>query len=246
MASLPDIAQAALNHAANVQLICPTPAKGSPAEWLWPAAISGVTALIVLIVSSLVSADLHRKRIEADFYFAERKVALDQDHAIWKRRVEIAEQTLTLFYEAKAALQWARGSYHNGGEGQSRASAEGETPDLKRRRDSYYVPIERLNNAADTFAKAQSARYLFIAYFGITAADPFLGLISVHNQIQSAANILIQMAPTEDIAPQESFVPLRRKLGWGERPDPLDEELDVATRQIEGICRSFLVPANVG
>jgi hypothetical protein len=62
-----------------------------------------------------------------------------------------------------------------------------------------------------------SQRYTFTAYFGSQAANPFITIGEIHQEIMGAAGILIQMAHHEDIANStynDSATDLLNTIGW--------------------------------
>src|SRR6202012_4354907 len=91
---------------------------------------------------------------------------------VGKRKIELAEQVLASFYEAGDLFVWVRSPAAFGGEGETR-QAEGEDENVRRSRNTYFVPIERMQKHSELFAKLQSQRYSFMALFGSDAVAPF-------------------------------------------------------------------------
>jgi hypothetical protein len=109
------------------------------------------------------------------------------------------------------------------GEGETRKPAEYENDKLRERRNSYFVPIERLARQAQPFARLQTLRYAVGAEFGPDAIKPIEAIAQVHAEIMSTAGILIEIANfADDPAANQQLIPLREKLGWGERSDQPD------------------------
>lgn len=230
------------------------PQVASQASQLIPA-LTGVAGVIAgSLVSWLVQARLLGRRIKADETLAQRKFDFDKeiterkfnydrelhDH---KRRTEIAEQALTAFYEARDVFVLARSRGIFGGEGTSRTPAEGESKSQQERRNTYFVPIERLTRDKELFARLQSIRYKFAAYFGEPAVQPFSAVMEIHNDIMSSASVLIEITHDDDFHPiGPSEEPLRNALGWGpaSRPDDTDRKMDKAISDMENICRPIL------
>ena len=123
------------------------------------------------------------------------------------------------------------------------AAAE-ESPMQQERRNTYFIPIERLTHQRELFAKLQTLRYAFAAHFGEVATEPFKAISGARNDIQSAASVLIQITRGDD--PSGSFerdVPqLLDTLGWGitHRPDDIDLKIEKAVQDIEKLCRPVL------
>ncbi|MBE0619148.1 MAG: hypothetical protein IH605_01005 [Burkholderiales bacterium] len=170
------------------------------------------------------------------------KAGLDkwQRETLGKRKAELAEQVLISFYEARDVFKWVRSRGILGGEGQSRKSAEDEDEELRSRRNTYFIPIERLTREKKLFAKLQAQRYAFSAYFGAKATEPFDTLSQSHTSIISAASVLIEAVKFGPgaVPPDD----LLNDLGWGrrERPDAIDEAIDSAVVQIENLCKPIL------
>jgi hypothetical protein len=183
---------------------------------------------------------LAQRRFDFDREIAERKFKYDRELHDHKRRMELAEQGLTAFYEARDVFIWVRSRGIFGGEGSSRTPAPGETATQEEKRNTYFIPIERLSREKTLFAKIQSLRYAFTAHFGERAIEPFAAVWGVHNEIQSAASILIQITGGDDFegALERSAPPLLDSWGWGmaERPDDIDRKIEKAVQDIEKLC----------
>jgi hypothetical protein len=92
---------------------------------------------------------------------------------VGKKRAELAEEVLCLFYEARDAVQHIRNPFSRSNEGSSRKAGENETPEQKEAYDRAYVLFERFNTHIDLFSKMHSIRYRFMAQFGTDAGKPF-------------------------------------------------------------------------
>ena len=163
---------------------------------------------------------------------------LDRQLGDQKRRVELAERALIAFYEARDVFTFVRSRGIFGGEGSSRQSSEAEGEAQKRKRDNYFVPIERLTREKELFARLQSLRYAFAANFGIATTEPFKAVWDAHNRIASSASVLIQLTfdGDDDRAGNEA---LFNAIGWGPaaRPDEVDRMIEKAVTEIEAVCR---------
>ena len=109
---------------------------------------------------------------------------------IGKRRIELAEEVLALFYEARDAISYIRSPFGHGGEGSSRKSSEGESPEEKQIYDNAYVVVERYNKNLELFNKIYSMRYRFMAQFGKEASVPFDDLRKIVNDIFISSRML--------------------------------------------------------
>ncbi len=164
---------------------------------------------------------------------------------IGKRKAELAEQALIAFYEARQAFVSVRCRGFLDGEGGSWLPVGGESERLLEKRNTFYVPIERLSRDKEVFARLESLRYAFAAHFREANIEPFETITNIRNEISDSANILIQLTQEEDIdgaTIQKSKESLLNMIGWGEarRPDTIDQEIDRAVQKIENVCRPIL------
>jgi hypothetical protein len=107
-----------------------------------------------------------------------------------KRRLELAEEVLALFYEARDVINYIRNPFGFGGEGSTRNAAPNESPEEKQINDQAYVVFERYNKRQDLFNKLYSMRYRYMAQFGKDSAKPFDELNKIVNDIFISARIL--------------------------------------------------------
>lgn len=167
------------------------------------------------------------------------------DETIGKRKAELAEQALVAVYEARDVFVLVRSRGIFGGEGDSRAPIDGESKTQQEKRNTYFIPIERLTRHKEVFARLQTLRYTFAAQFGEAARQPFDVLWSVHSTISSAASVLIQKTLDDDDndrAFRQDMDALLNKIGWGTgtRPDDMDHKIEKAVQDIEKVCRPVL------
>lgn len=185
---------------------------------------------------------LAQRKFEFDKEIAERKFKYDRELHDHKRKTELAEQGLTGFYEAARVFAWVRSRGILGNEGSSRAPEAGETKTQQERRNTYFIPIERLTREKTLFAKLDSLRYAFAAHFGATAIEPFNAINEVQNEIISAASVLIKITYDVDVSDLHDRGALANALGWGmaQRPDDIDRKIEKAVQDIETLCRAVL------
>jgi hypothetical protein len=215
------------------------------------AVISGLVSSIGIWISVRTSRAIHtekltfdreqsERRVNAEIVLAEKKFAIDRAIVGWRRRYDLAEQLLTSAYDARDALNWARVRAVMSGEGATRQAAESETDELRRLRNSIFVPLERLRDSAKTFTSLQASKYAIAAHFGPESIEPIAAILGVHHSISTAASILVEMTQADDDRrAREALIPLRKTL-WGDRPDENDNKLDAAINQLEAICRPIL------
>jgi hypothetical protein len=184
---------------------------------------------------------LIERKLTADIVLAEKKLAIDQALVTWRRRHELAEQVLATVYEARDALAWARAPVGFSGDGDTREGTESESDKLRERRNSYFVPVERLSHDKGIFSKLQTLRYPIAAHFTPEAAKSLAAIIEVYMEIGNAADILIGMAcDDDDRLDRQSFTPFLEVLGRSARPDANDKKIADAVNEIETVCKPVL------
>ena len=113
---------------------------------------------------------------------------------VGKRKIELAEEVLALFYEARDAISYIRNPFGYVGEGSTRTAAPNESPVEKQINDNAYVVFERYNKRQDLFNKLYSMRYRYMARFskdfGKDSAKPFDDLHKIVNEIFLSARML--------------------------------------------------------
>jgi hypothetical protein len=228
----------------------------SDTSWT-PQIVAALAGLGGVVMGSLITwgvqTHLLGRRIEADETLAQRKFDFDKEIAErrfkydrelhdHKRKTELAEQGLTAFAEASRVFTWVRSRGILGDEGSSRAPEAGETKTQQERRNTYFIPIERLTREKALFAKLDSLRYAFGAHFGATATEPFNAINEVQNEIISAAGVLIKITYDGDVSDLHDRGALANALGWGmvQRPDDIDRKIEKAVQDIEALCRPVL------
>jgi len=168
-----------------------------------------------------------------------------------KRQIELAEETLALFYEAREAITNARSCLGFASEGKTREPVDGETAAEKSARDAAYAIFERLQPHEELFSKLHAMRYRFMARFGVGAGAPFDELRKVRNEILFAARRLGRLW-AKDVThlgekEQEAHyqgVQKYESIFWDtydEAEDPINPRLDKAVSEVEMICRTLIM-----
>lgn len=162
-----------------------------------------------------------------------------RDEAVGKRKLEIAEQVLADFYEARDVINGARLPFRMEGEGSTRPKVEGEPEGRKRRLDSYYVVAERLNRREEFFGRLFAHRYRFVTLFGLDSGKPFTELFAIRNDILLSVNFLVgDFADTW--APQDR-IRMEATIGWCDpKDDPIRGKLDHVVETVESLCRPII------
>ena len=109
---------------------------------------------------------------------------------IGKRNVDLAEEVLALFYEARDVIRSIRNPFGFSGEGSTRNSGPNESPQEKEINDRAHAVFERYGKRQDLFNKLYSMRYRYMARFGKDSAKPFDDLNNIVSEIFSSARML--------------------------------------------------------
>jgi hypothetical protein len=109
---------------------------------------------------------------------------------VGKRRIELAESVLALFYEAEDAIREIRNPASHGGEGKTRKRVDGEREEESALLDQAYVVFERYEKREKLFAQLRAMKYRVMASFGSDAGEPFDEINTVLNKIFVAAHAL--------------------------------------------------------
>ena len=164
-----------------------------------------------------------------------------------KRKIELAEEVLALFYEARDAITAIRSPLGWQGEGSTREPQEDETPLQKRARDRAFVKFERYEKRQEVFNKLYSKRYQFMARFGYEKTKPFDELRNIIIDIQCAANYLAEIwckvpYDSEDKKRLQKERQGQEKIFWFYgRNDPIVPRLETIISDIESICRPIIL-----
>ena len=156
-----------------------------------------------------------------------------------ERREHLAEQVLAAFYDVRSVFRWVRSPGAFGGEGETRRRPkQEEPPELERRRNAYFIPIERIQAQKELFSRLAVARFRFMALFGVEAAEPFEKIRKVQIDIELAAQELIEDAGRDqDEITKEQIRTIWRRTDTG---DEITAAINEAVGQIEAICRPIL------
>ncbi len=180
-------------------------------------------------------------------YVVIRGISAWREEMIGRRKAELAEEVLCLFYEIKDIFISSRfpGSFSN--EGVTRKVPDGkvESEDETAYKNSLYVAVERLFKNNETFSKVQAIRYRFIAYFGKDASKPFDEIKNAHSRIVVSTRMLIETyGRREENRPD--LVKQRQRwesdIGWwaDESEDQITPLIDGAVQSIENLCQPCL------
>ena len=163
---------------------------------------------------------------------------------IGRKKADLAEQTLALFYQAGAIIKAARFPAGFSDEGQTRPRDEGESESEAQHRNAANIPAERLFKESEFFARLEALRYRFMALFGTEAAGPFDAIKAVRDQILRSSYMLMhtdreRIQEREDL--RHSCEEWERDIGYRRsKSDALAGRMEAAIAEVERTCQASL------
>lgn len=167
---------------------------------------------------------------------------------VGKRRIELAETALALFYEAQDAIQEIRSPFSYVGEGSTRQRGEHESPEESMRLDQAYIVSERYFKRAELFSKLKAKKYEVIVTFGAEAGEPFEEIQRVVAEIRVSAYMLGEYYWRRDrqtwntVDDFRKYVEEKQKheaiIWWmGEGNDEITPRVQRAVEKMESVAR---------
>lgn len=171
--------------------------------------------------------------------------------ATWKRKYELAEEVLSLFYECKEKFQIIRSLAGHSLEGNTRKRGENETSDETQRLDNAYVFIERYEREKEPFTKLWSLKFRFMTIFGKDAGQPFDEIRKILHTIFFAASKLGQRYWKDQGSRRFTDAEFQKHLKeiqenediiWGsfDENDKIAIQVDKCIVQVEKYCESIM------
>jgi hypothetical protein len=170
---------------------------------------------------------------------------------IGRRRIEMAEEVLMKFYQARDAISRIRSPLGYVGEGRNRKRREGESPAASEVLDRAYVVVERYEKEEALFSNLHALRYQVMARLSVDAAKPFDELRTILNEIFFAAQMLGShywqrqgMVPMTEAERESHLNGMFEKeaIFWAgyEKPDKIAVRVDAAIADIEKVFRPLV------
>jgi hypothetical protein len=172
-------------------------------------------------------------------YQGYRSLSAWRGETIGRKRIELAEQVLTDFYEAKDIIRWVRLSLAYSTESRDRPGRDEENESLRHHRDTFYVPLKRLSDHAEFFARLRARRYSVMATFGTDAAKCYDTLNELKGRIEVSASELMRLRPNNqsrrNIAREERL----EADVWNshDENDPINPKLEELIKSVESRFR---------
>lgn len=161
---------------------------------------------------------------------------------VGKKRLDTAEEMLSLFYQARDAINDIRNPASVASEASGRARQPVENEDDARVRDMAYIPFARYQKQSEVFGKLKSVRYRAMAQFGLHFGKPFDDLDMVVREILAATTVLAQM--WRNSAAERNLQTLRTleaRIWAGAdadgNPDAIAARVDMIVSEVEKLAR---------
>ena len=165
-----------------------------------------------------------------------------------KREIELAEEVLALFYEARDTIRYIRSPFSPAGECADIEKAPNETDSQWQARKNASVVFKRYDDRKELFNKIYAARYRFMAQVGTEEAQPFDDLNIIVQEIKTAAFMLAQLWPRDNFPNEEQLqrhleqVQQKEDIIWdsGAESDQIKLKIDDVITRIEKTCREII------
>ncbi len=163
---------------------------------------------------------------------------------VGKRKIELAEDTLTLFYEAADAMHQIRSPMGYSSETDTVEKQDYESKEAYEARKKASVIFYRYNQHEKLFNKLHAMRYRFMAQIGKEKAKPFEDLYALVNKVVVSARMLSQLWAKSYHRDHDNFekhlekVFKQEAIFWEglEDDDPINPLLNQVITDIEKIC----------
>lgn len=166
-----------------------------------------------------------------------------------KRNIELAEETLALFYEAKDVIAWIRNPMGFENETDSIEQNSYETKEEFVARKKASIIFIRYNQNKELFNKIQSLRYRFMAQIGREKAKPFDDLNLLIKEIILSARQLARLWPERYFRTEEDkkkhYEQIRKieRVFWDtfSEDDPINPKVNRLIADIEEVCKNVIM-----
>lgn len=170
-----------------------------------------------------------------------------------KRNIELAEETLALFYEAKDVIAWIRNPMGFSGETDLIEKNPNEDDEEYEARKKASVVFVRYNQNKELFNKIHSLRYRFMAQIGKGKTKPFDDLDRITREIIVSARHLAALWSEKYIMDMErkrkhnEEVEKAKAVFWDtlKEADPINPRINKTISDIEKTCKDIIMAKGV-
>jgi hypothetical protein len=168
-----------------------------------------------------------------------------------KREIELAEDVLALFYEARDAIRYMRHIFSPAGECVDIEKSPVETDSQWQARKNASIVFKRYEDRKEVFNRLYAMRYRFMAQIGTIETQPFDDLHKIVNEIFVAARMLSQLWPRDHFRTEEQYEAHQKQVKQFEavfwqglaEEDPIEPRINKTVAEIEGTCREIITGA---
>ncbi len=160
--------------------------------------------------------------------------------ALGRRRMELAEDALADFYEARNAFHFIRSPYSPAGESKDRPTSHDEHPQHKDPIDTYWAHLKRLDEKGELFSRVFAKQFRIMAAFGPESQTLYKELSDIRFEVILAAQRLIRAVKY----PQDGEKALSRfekdeEIIWESYADsdPIEKRLEILIGKVEQYFR---------
>lgn len=173
----------------------------------------------------------------------------------WKKDVDLAEDALALFYEAKDTIQYIRSPFSFESETEDITQFPGESSREYTARKRASVVRVRYSKKSELFNKIHAIRYRFMSQIGKEKARPFEQLHRVNNTIMGASDALAHLWAQEvealpvrhreetwrqHVEQEREYEAIFWSMARPGQPDTIAEEVSQIISDLENICAPII------
>lgn len=167
---------------------------------------------------------------------------------IGKRKIELAEDTLTLFYEAVDVIHYLRSPGSFASETEDIKQMNGESEDAYQARKNAGVLLKRYNEHQELFSRIHAMRYRFMVQIGKEEAKSFDELRKITIELISSARRLSMLWARSQFRTEEQWnkhqqdVEKYESVFWEGLPenDPINPRVKKVLLDIEHACHKTI------
>ncbi len=164
---------------------------------------------------------------------------------VGKRQIELAEDTLALFYEAVDVIKHIRHPMSYANETDEITQLTNESNEKYEARKSASVVFVRYQKNQELFNRLHASRYRFMAQLGKEKAKPFDDIRAVTGKIIGSARMLSKLWARNHFRTDERWESHQKDIDKFEAifwegisdEDPINEQLDQIIIEIEKTCK---------
>jgi hypothetical protein len=186
-----------------------------------------------------------RKNV-AERDLARYKFRHERKQAVFKRRFELAESWLSDAYRFREMMAYVRNGAAFHDEGKSRDPQGGGAESISRTKDTYFVPVERIQSRNEFIAAFMTKKHECLALFGSASRESFEKFEEAIRHIHTASLTLIGMLqPDGHFSDKDLGQNLLADIwaGYGRafnRDDRIEAMINRAVEVAESLCRPVL------